>query len=290
MTDTPPPTGDAEPPSAPDAPPASAAASVRAAGLAPTPPAPATRRPPRRSPGRAPEHIDGPAPGVEFAPHGQRLVAYILDGVIITSASAGPWCSSAALCSTRARRVVDNQITSIEPGAVTGFVLLTLLAIIIGLVYFPGSGHAEVRPSGCSPFGLPGRERPGWRAHRLGDGVASPGRPVGRRRGSLDIEDLMHPGSPSTSAAAAGRMPDREHGSLRSRQEPCTHDPIGTRPQPECGPGTRGRAGPDRRHGRRRRASRRPRRLTGLKDGLVVAISLPGRGGRAVDGGALEKR
>ena len=32
----------------------------------------------------SPERIEGPAPGIEYAPHGGRLVAYILDGLILT--------------------------------------------------------------------------------------------------------------------------------------------------------------------------------------------------------------
>ena len=28
----------------------------------------------------SPELVEGPAPGIEFAPHGARLVAYVLDG------------------------------------------------------------------------------------------------------------------------------------------------------------------------------------------------------------------
>ena len=32
-----------------------------------------------------PEQVEGPAPGIEYAPHGARLVAYILDGLIITA-------------------------------------------------------------------------------------------------------------------------------------------------------------------------------------------------------------
>ena len=33
----------------------------------------------------------GPAPGVEFAPHGARLVAYLVDSLVITAASPCSW-------------------------------------------------------------------------------------------------------------------------------------------------------------------------------------------------------
>ena len=46
--------------------------------MATTPPAPVAWE--------SPERVDGPAPGVEYAPHGGRLVAYILDTIILTIA------------------------------------------------------------------------------------------------------------------------------------------------------------------------------------------------------------
>ena len=32
---------------------------------------------------------DGPAPGIAFAPHGARLVAYLVDALIVTAVSIG---------------------------------------------------------------------------------------------------------------------------------------------------------------------------------------------------------
>ncbi len=142
MTDTPPPTGDAEPTPVPDAPPVQQAA-----------PAPVSDTSASAVAWQSPEIADGPAPGIEFAPHGQRLVAYILDGLIITVV-----CGSLALIGTTllfaGSTIVDNQVTSIEPGAVTGFVLLTLVAIIIGLLYFPWFWARGGQTLGMRPFGL----------------------------------------------------------------------------------------------------------------------------------------
>ena len=153
MTDTPPPTGDSEPSSVPGVVPDSPPAPPAAAPARPAPPSPAADTAAPAVAWQSPEHTDGPAPGVEFAPHGQRLVAYILDGLIITAV-----CGILVLIGTillySGSTVVDNRITDIEPGAVTGFVLLTLGAIVIALLYFPWFWARGGQTLGMRPFSL----------------------------------------------------------------------------------------------------------------------------------------
>lgn len=51
----------------------------------PTPPAapePSPAQPPQPAPWATPPDVSGPAPGIQFAPHGGRLIAYIVDVII----------------------------------------------------------------------------------------------------------------------------------------------------------------------------------------------------------------
>ncbi len=100
-----------------------------------------------------PEPQAGPAPGVEFAPHGGRLVAYILDGIIISIVvtilavigGIAIWAGST---------VVDNRVTDISTGAVVIGGLLFLLAILVGVAYFPFFWARSGQTPGMRPFNL----------------------------------------------------------------------------------------------------------------------------------------
>ena len=61
----------------------------------------------------------GPAPGVACAPHGARLIAYILDAIIISIAVAIPVIVGSILLASGAT-VTGDQVTAIDPGATAG--------------------------------------------------------------------------------------------------------------------------------------------------------------------------
>ena len=86
---------------------------------APTPPVPATPAP--ATSWTAPEPTPGPAPGVEFAEPGARLVAYIIDVLIITGVTV-------LLSIIGVVFLVILPIIS---------VLFWLGAVLFGLAYFP---------------------------------------------------------------------------------------------------------------------------------------------------------
>jgi uncharacterized RDD family membrane protein YckC len=100
-----------------------------------------------------PEIQGGPAPGVEFAPHGARLVAYILDGIIIAIVLTVIF-TIGALVFFAGSTVVDNRVTNVSTvGAVVGGILF-LIGFLVGLLYFPYfwvNGGATI---GMRPFNL----------------------------------------------------------------------------------------------------------------------------------------
>ena len=104
MTEPTPPTAEPTPPTAEPAPPAPQA----------TPPAPVTAW-------TAPEPTPGPAPGVEFAEPGARLVAYIIDVLIIAGVTILLGIIGAVFL------VILWPIS----------ILFFLAAAVFGLVYFP---------------------------------------------------------------------------------------------------------------------------------------------------------
>jgi uncharacterized RDD family membrane protein YckC len=100
-----------------------------------------------------PQEPTGPAPGVEFAPHGARLVAYIIDSIIVTFiVLAFAVIGSAVLFS--GTRVEGNEVTAVSSGAAGGFVLLLLVGAIIGFLYFPFFWARGGQTPGMRPFGL----------------------------------------------------------------------------------------------------------------------------------------
>jgi len=142
-----PPEGSPSPsPETPDVPPAAA----------PVPP-PAYTSPPAAAPASVawerPEATAGPAPGIEFAPHGARLVAYIFDGIIIgilVSVIAIIGAIVIALGAT----YEGNRIVSVStPAAVIGSIIL-FVSILVGILYFPYFWSHGGRTLGMRPFNL----------------------------------------------------------------------------------------------------------------------------------------
>ena len=80
---------------------------------------------------QAPEPELGPAPGVRFASPGARLLAYIVDTILIGVVFFVLFVAFTGLA--------IGTASDAEPsaGAIGGFLLLMLLAIVVSLAYFP---------------------------------------------------------------------------------------------------------------------------------------------------------
>ena len=103
-------------------------------------------------PWEAPERVVGPAPGVEFAPHGPRIVAYLIDSVVLVVALLVPFLALAAVGS-----VVESDVT--RPRAADGVGVIVVLAVlVVGLVvafgYFPFFWARSGQTPGMRPFRL----------------------------------------------------------------------------------------------------------------------------------------
>jgi uncharacterized RDD family membrane protein YckC len=120
---------------------------------APPPDAPPPDAPPPAVSWASPETQAGPAPGVEFAPHGARLVAYILDGIIISIVVV----SLAILGSTvvfAGSTMEGNQVVEVSTGSAVIGSLLFLLAGLVALLYFPWFWARGGQTIGMRPFSL----------------------------------------------------------------------------------------------------------------------------------------
>jgi uncharacterized RDD family membrane protein YckC len=98
-----------------------------------------------------PVEEEGPAPGVKFAGHGPRLVAYIIDGVIssvilLLFVIAIP----AALLGSGAQPSAGRLST----GAASVFLVVFLLGAIVALGYFPFFWARSGQTPGMRPFRL----------------------------------------------------------------------------------------------------------------------------------------
>jgi uncharacterized RDD family membrane protein YckC len=102
---------------------------------------------------QVPPEEPGPAPGIEFAPHGARLVAYILDG-ILSGCIIGALLILGMVTLFAGTTVQDNTITSVNTGAAVGFVLFGIAAFIVGSLYFPFFWARGGQTPGMMPFGL----------------------------------------------------------------------------------------------------------------------------------------
>lgn len=101
----------------------------------------------------SPEPQPGPAPGIEFAPHGPRLVAYILDSIILTIVEI-PLFLVAIVVLYAGAVVSRGRVVSIEPGSALLFLLLLLVCLLVALLYFPFFWARGGQTPGMRPFGL----------------------------------------------------------------------------------------------------------------------------------------
>jgi uncharacterized RDD family membrane protein YckC len=101
----------------------------------------------------APASSEGPAPGVEFAPHGGRLVAYIFDGIIVTVVVTVLLLIGIGVAAAGAT-YDGNKLTSIEPLGVFALTITIILSIVIAVLYFPFFWARGGQTLGMKPFNL----------------------------------------------------------------------------------------------------------------------------------------
>lgn len=98
-----------------------------------------------------PEPLGGPAPGVEFAPYGARLVAAILDWIIIGVVVSLLIIVGYILVGSGAT-IEGNRITLVDPDA--RYFPFIFIATFIALLYFPFFWGRGGQTPGMKPFGL----------------------------------------------------------------------------------------------------------------------------------------
>lgn len=97
-----------------------------------------------------PEPTPGPAPGVHFADHGPRLVAYIIDGLIVGALVIGALIVWAILAAATGGFANDT----LSAGAAIGVILLVVAVSVIGVGYFPWYWSREGATPGMKMMGL----------------------------------------------------------------------------------------------------------------------------------------
>jgi uncharacterized RDD family membrane protein YckC len=100
-----------------------------------------------------PGQTQGPAAGVAFAPHGERLIAYILDSLIVGAVVLVLLLIGTAVLLSGAT-FVDNQVTSVTPGAAIVFSITVIVSIVLALLYFPYFWARGGQTLGMRPFQL----------------------------------------------------------------------------------------------------------------------------------------
>ena len=156
---------------------------------------------------QAPAEPSGPAPGVRFAPHGPRLVAYILDGVILT----------VVFLLLLVPVVLDHRPSVDRDGpsgaAIAAMFLLVLVAHRgVGPVLPVLLGSAAARHPGCGRSAC-GSCATATASVRLGHGLAAAARAVRRRQRVLPWIPLDLRGQASTRLAGPDRRHDRDRAS-----------------------------------------------------------------------------
>ena len=103
-------------------------------------------------PWEAPVEPTGPAPGVEFAPHGPRLIAYILDALIVTALMVATGAVFFVLLG--ATGGLDEGGPR-NPAAFTILAAVWLAVIVtIAFLYFPYFWQRSGQTPGMMPFRL----------------------------------------------------------------------------------------------------------------------------------------
>jgi uncharacterized RDD family membrane protein YckC len=104
----------------------------------------------------APKEEAGPAPGVKFAGHGARLLAYLLDGFIVgVIYLVVLFIAAAVFIGVAATGDFRNGVAPARAAAAIGiFGLIFLLMFILVVAYFPFFWARSGQTPGMRPFGL----------------------------------------------------------------------------------------------------------------------------------------
>ena len=108
----------------------------------------------------APPPEVGPAPGIRFASHGPRLIAYIIDTIIISVVLIAVITIlsivvfGSAWLSGLTSSDFSGTPTPAAVGTVVGFVFLVLFFALLSLGYFPFFWARTGQTPGMRPFGL----------------------------------------------------------------------------------------------------------------------------------------
>ena len=95
----------------------------------------------------------GPAPGVQFAPHGERLVAYIIDAAILFVVILVAVILLGGAIFTGAD-FSDPETPQVGPAAIGASVLFVLVVLVVSLGYFPFFWARGGQTPGMKPFRL----------------------------------------------------------------------------------------------------------------------------------------
>lgn len=101
----------------------------------------------------SPEATYGPAPGIEYAPYGGRLVAYILDGIII-SILVGIFFVIGSAVFVSGATYEGNRVVSVTTSAALIATILFVIGSVVGLLYFPFFWARGGSTLGMRPFNL----------------------------------------------------------------------------------------------------------------------------------------
>jgi len=97
---------------------------------------------------------DGPSPGIVFAPHGARLVAYLVDALIVTVISIVLIVLVGLVFISGASLSDDAETVNVSAESVVATVLLTVAVIFLILLYFPFFWARSGQTPGMAIFGL----------------------------------------------------------------------------------------------------------------------------------------
>ena len=104
----------------------------------------------------APKEEAGPAPGIKFAGHGPRFLAYMLDGLIVSVIYVVIFFGAALVfLGLGAAGDFDDGVPRGRAAAAVGiFVLIFFLSFILVFAYFPFFWARSGQTPGMRPFGL----------------------------------------------------------------------------------------------------------------------------------------
>ena len=120
------------------------------------PPAPEPASQPRTTPivsWEAPAEEVGPAPGIKFAPHGSRFLAYILDALIVTAVLIVLGIVLSILLVGVAATGGRGNPATVGVGVLGGFAFIIVL-LVVTFGYFPYFWAKSGQTPGMRPFNL----------------------------------------------------------------------------------------------------------------------------------------